>query len=98
MDKPLPELSQADLHAFDLLISHMDETGQSSLAANDVAFTPAAVVVGFRVTVQVLARTALLCVASEQLPANANSMQLLSQLQGEVSLEELKEFRSRLNR
>ncbi|HEV3047724.1 MAG TPA: hypothetical protein VGY13_10215 [Solirubrobacteraceae bacterium] len=90
----LPELSQAELRAFDLLIAQLEESGQTSISGPEVFFTPTLV----RVIVPVarIVTPAIIQGAEHAEPVSeAQAMRLLAD-KGELTLEELVEARKRL--
>src|SRR4051812_3781919 len=94
------ELTDADLKAFDLLLSHLEETGQTTLSRDEVVLTTPAILVTARFAIQFAvkfaARTAICVAPAEKLPEGMDEIGYLGQLKPEISLDELKALRESL--
>lgn len=94
------ELSPADLKAFDLLLAHLEETGQTRLSSRELIFaTP---VVAFLVreavkwAVRWAMRTAICVRPPDDLTAQEDGMRVLGNLKPEITLDELVALRKQL--
>lgn len=91
------ELSAADLKAFDALIAHLDESGQTTISSREMLFATPAVTFLLREAVKWAvrwaARTAICIRPPDEIPED---MEHLPMLKDQISLDELVELRRTL--